>query len=716
MFDIEWRYTSPQGRNRYESKSKITLDQVSRMLSNMEENIVSKSNTKYQESLINQGSKNDNFTITNTSFSNNHKHNSIIDVTGQSTNINTNYRLEHYIPGIPEWKSQYSYHFSEINEASTIQKEFYEIFKYSYLSGIYYNLYKNTNYAFNLINDFDKKYERDKNFLELEIQLKKIILIYPEIKLYSSLIISRKKDANNISTTKNVNVYSNDNFYDDYWKLGNKYKDKLKLNEDEIQLLNCVYNPSNNFFNIEYCGLEIIKLYIAVISALKDKYIQDKTTIDEQFLMVADVIARKQFRYRNGSENYKYCIQSRINDFYSNIFKYCENEVREFYGHQRKISITNYGSVVEVKNEFETRINSKILEILLILTSKIAQPDEATEINLYTQNTSRWKIKFEQLVTIYNDKPKEFIDSILALAKLNKDNPSVENIFFEASKFIYKFDKESAIFFYFYYVYYDLISSNVNNRQLTKVIKGYLFQTNEQLQGFEKIVTDLIKDKDLEKALKQIPEIYINKRKKIQLNRTSINEAIEQHSETAERLNEYLRDDFEDVNNTVTYKDLDKSLKSVSKEYEVKKKKIQLNVASINEVQQKHSETVELLNEYLKDDFEDENSIIKSQEISSEEIQIEIIQKSEEVHQSAFISELTFTAMHTTTLELFAKSNFSVSQSELEVFAKSKGVFKNQLIESINDTCYEFLDDVLIEEEEDYYTINTNYFQRISTK
>ena len=69
-----------------------------------------------------------------------------------------------------------------------------------------------------------------------------------------------------------------------------------------------------------------------------------------------------------------------------------------------------------------------------------------------------------------------------------------------------------------------------------------------------------------------------------------------------------------------------------------------------------------------------------------------------------------------TTLELFAKSNFSVPQNELEVFAKSKGVFKNQLIESINDTCYEFLDDLLIEEEDDYYTINTDYFQRILIK
>src|SRR5207249_3398454 len=100
-----------------------------------------------------------------------------------------------------------------------------------------------------------------------------------------------------------------------------------------------------------------------------------------------------------------------------------------------------------------------------------------------------------------------------------------------------------------------------------------------------------------------------------------------------------------------------------SKVYEVKRKKIQLDTASIKEVQQQQSGTVELLNEYLKDDFEDENNKIKSQEISNEEIKIEITQKSEEVHQSAFVSELAFSEIHTTALELFAKSNFSVSQS-----------------------------------------------------
>ena len=42
-----------------------------------------------------------------------------------------------------------------------------------------------------------------------------------------------------------------------------------------------------------------------------------------------------------------------------------------------------------------------------------------------------------------------------------------------------------------------------------------------------------------------------------------------------------------------------------------------------------------------------------------------------------------------------------IENSEVESFAKERGMFKNQVIESINDRCYEVLDDVLIEEEAD---------------
>lgn len=597
-------------------------------------------------------------TVTTSSSSKNYHDNSIIDITGQSTRINSNYRMIKYSSGVPKWADKYIYSFSELENATFNQIQFYNFYKRSFTNGEIVFLEGNTNYAFVLMFDFQNEYEKDKKLLKLETRLNKLGECYPATKPYGISILKKKRERDNIPVSKKEDVYSYDNYYEEYWKLGSKYKNKLKLNEDEVKLLNDIYNPSNNFFNIEYCGLEILKLYIAVISALKDKYIQEETTIKQQFLDVADVIARKQFKYRNGSENYKYCIQARTNDFYSHIFKYCENAVREIYGHKRKLNTDNYSYyTTEANTAFESTIISKVTELLPILISKVSQPDEATNIELYSQNTSRWKIKFDELTTNYNENLNEFIDSIHTLVSLNEKNPSVENIFFEASKFISKYDKESALTFYVCYLYCDLESDTFNNKQLTKTIQKSLFNTNEQLHDFEKIISELIKDKDVNKALE-----------------------------------------------------------SVSKIYKMKRKKIKLDIVSIREVQKQHSGTVELLNEYLKDDFEDENSTIKSQEISNEEIQIEITQKNEKVHQSAFVSELSFTTIHIIALELFAKSNFSLSQDEFEVFAKSKGVFKNSLIENINDTCYEFLDDVLIEEEEDYYTINTNYFQKISIK
>jgi hypothetical protein len=622
-----------------------------------------KSEKEIRDELVQSLIKNIKVTVTTSSSTSNYNDDSIIDVTDQSYRINSNSNLKKYSIGVPYWEHQYVYSYSEINSASSEQKKFYAIFKNSFLNGEYFDLEGNTNYAFILLFDLLIEFDNHKDISKLESQLKILGQCYPKTKSYGISFLIQKMEANGdsdgVSRLRAEDRYSYQNYNTDYdyWRLGTKYKTKLKLNDEEVKLLNKLWYPSNNFCSVEYCCVEILKLYITVIEELKASYIAEGTTIDAQFLAVADVIARKHFKYKNGSQNYKYCIETTTNEFYSHIFKHCENAVREYYGHKRKINTDTYYTTAEAKTEFETKIISKVSGLLPVLISKVSVPDEATDIELYSQNTNRWKIKFEELTTRYNEKPKEFIDSIVALGKLNKKNPSIENIFFEASKFIAKYDKESALSLYVHYLFHDLKSATFDNKQLTKTIQKSLFKTNEQLHDFEIIVSELIKDKDLEKALK-----------------------------------------------------------NVSKVYEVKRKKIKLDTTSIKEVQQQHSGTVELLNEYLKDDFEDENNSIKSQEINNEEIKIEITQKSEETSHSAFVRDLTFSPIHISALELFSKSNFSIPQSELEIFAKSKGIFKNQLIESINETCYDFLDDVLIEEEDDYYTINTNYFQRISVQ
>ncbi|GAB3522248.1 tellurite resistance TerB C-terminal domain-containing protein [Emticicia fontis] len=601
--------------------------------------------------------------VTTSSSSRTFNDDSVIDISNLLYKIDSEFDLKTYEDKVPYWKHHYVYSYSEIVSATNEQKNFYEIFKSRFLHEEYLDLEGNTNYAFILLFDLLNEYDHHKDIPKVEKQLRILGKYYPKTKPYGIPFLTKKIDRkgyyerNSRIHEENVYSYQNYNTDYDYWKTGSKYKTKLNLNEEEVKLLNKLWYPNNNFCSIEYCYLEVLKLFIYTISALKDKYAEEGTSLDVQFLHVADVIAKKQFNYRRGSQNYKYIIENTTNEFYSHIFKYCENSVREYYGHKRKISTdTNY-AIAEAKVEFDTKIISKVTELLPALITKVSLPDEATDIELYNQNTSRWRIRFEELTEKYQGKPREFFDSILALGRLNKHNPSIENIFFEASKFIAKHSSEIALSFYVYYIYYDLQSATFDNRQLTKTIQKSLFKTNEQLHTFEKVVSELIRDKNLDKALNDISKIY-----------------------------------------------------------EVKRKKIQLDTTIIKQVQQQHSGTVEILNEYLNDDFDDETTTIRVQEINTEEIKIDIYQKNTEAYHSAFMEDLGFRPIQILTLEVFQKNNLSVAQTEIEVFAKSKGLFKNQIIDSINDTCYEFLDDVLIEEDDDYYTINPNYFQRISIK
>ena len=622
-----------------------------------------KSEKELEGELMNNIQKNIEITVPDSSSAIQDKDDSIIDVTGDSYRIDTTINLKKCNESIPYWAHHYVYSYSEIYKATPEQQNFYLFFKQSFLSGEYFDLEGNTNYAFIILFDLLNEYEKYSDVTKLEKQLWLLGQCYPKTNSYGVSFLKKKIEAKGdyegASRLMTQDWYESRNNYTDfdYWKLGNKYKTKLNLNEEEVLLLNKIWYPTNVFCSVEYCHLEILKLYIAMFAELKSKYIQEGTTFDQQFITVADVITKKQFHFITGSNQYRYSTETITNEIYSNLFKHCENAVREQYGHKRKLNTDTVYTNPEAKEEFETKIILKVTEILPTLVSKITPPDETTEIELYAQNTSRWKIKFEELTTNYKDNPKQFIENTVLLGNLNKKNPSIENIFFEASKFISQYDKEAALTLYVHYLYHDLKSAIVDNKQLTKTIQKSLFKTNEQLRDFGIVVSELIRDKNLENAIQ-----------------------------------------------------------GVSKIYEVKRKKIHLDTALIKEAQQQHSETVGLLNEYLKDEFEDENNSIKTQEINDKEIKIEITLKTGAAQNSTYISDIVFTQIQTTTLEIFVKNNYSVLQNDLEAFAKSKCVFKNQLIESINENCYEIFDDVLIEEDDEYYTINQDYYLKLLTK
>lgn len=488
------------------------------------------------------------------------KDENIIDVSGEAYKIsqanerqtNESADLTMYETGVPTWTHQFIYSFSAINGATKEQREFYRKFKNRFLTGENVDLEDNSNYAFVLLFDLLEAYESHRNSVKMENKLEMLGRFYPKTKSYAVSFLARILEAEGDydGTARITYEYRNNYDYYDYWSFGNKYKTKLNLKDDEVKLLNKISYPNNNFCNIEFCCLEIIKLYLSAIRELNSKYALEATTLDAEIEPVADLVARKEFRYRYNSQNYNYCIESTSNDIYSNIFKHCENAVREFYGHKRKLNTDTYKNL-QVKTEYETRVGEKVSEVIAELKPQIALPDEATDVELYAQNTSRWKIKFGELTADFKGDGRQFIDKILLLAKLNRKNPSVENIFYEASKFIAKSDKQTSLTLYIYYLYYDLKSATFDNKKLAKTIQKSLFKTNEQLRDFEVIVGELVKDRNLEKALLEVSKIYVVKRKKIQLNTDLINEVRQQHIGTVELLNEFLQDEYEDETNTI---------------------------------------------------------------------------------------------------------------------------------------------------------------------
>ena len=599
------------------------------------------------------------------------KDDSIIDITGNESTLITNEDniIERYKKEIPYWAHIYIYSYSEINTATEEQRLFYEFFRKSFLSGEYLDLQGNTNYAFILLFDLLQDYDmKHRDIEKLKSQLKYLGEKYPKTYIYIDFNLRKrtphisnfeKTSSPNNGATTSTNTQNNYPDYD-YWKLGSKYKTKLSLNEEQVKLLNNLWYPSNNFCSIEFCLLEILKLYIITISRLKDKYKTEGTDLDTQFLTVADFIARKHFHFHKPTtDNYKSCIKLTVTEFYTNIFKHCENAVREKYGHKRKVNTeTTYYTTPAAKQEYHYKILNKINEILVISILEIALPDEETEILLFSRYANRWRIRFDEIAGNYNGNPKEFINSIISLANLNKKNPYIpyQNIFFEASKFISKHNKESTLSLYIYYLYYGFTSLIFEQKKLPKSIQKAIFKTEEQLHDFELIVSGLSKDRNLENALKAVSEIYT-----------------------------------------------------------IKRKKITLDIAAIKEVQEQHSGTVELLSEFLKDDDENETNI-RQDLIKPNEISNEITQTKSAIQNTVYTVDIRFTDLQIQVLELFSKNNLSVSQTEISIFAKSNGVFSNQLIENINDVCYDYLDDVLIEEEDDYYLININYYEKLLSK
>ncbi len=546
---------------------------------------------------------------------------------------------------VPHWGHQYIYSHEEIHDASNEQKAFYKEFKRRFLNGEYIDLEGNSNYCFVLLYDLFNDYQSHKDLIKLENQFINLGRNYPKTAPYAKSLLQRQNRANN----PYFDIQNTDYEYQDY-RLGARYKKQLNLTSAEVDYLDKIWNTNNNFLNIEFCLIEAAKLYIAVISELKNAYAKEGKTIEEKFLEIGDLIATKHHKYRKGSQNYKHAVDYSINYIvFNNIFKHCESTLRQCYGHNRNVDPRLSYKEEIIQTEYELKVASKVKEILSTLSSKISEPNDDAEIALNLQSVNRWKDKFSHIKETYGNNLPKFIESVSVLERLNQKTPSLKNLLLEISKFLSKQNKELSLTYYTKYLYYAADSKGIDDKKFVQSLHKSLFKTAEQFTDFQEIINDLIKDRDLDKALN-----------------------------------------------------------AASKVYEIKRRKIKLNKSSIQEAKQQHSETVNLLSEYLKDD--------DSGDVAAQEVQKESLKEEAVAQDSTSIFSIPFNSTQIALVNLFEQNNFSVSRSDLEIFARSNNVFESRIIDSINEVCYDLLDDVLIEEEGDFYTISESNFNKILQK
>ena len=563
----------------------------------------------------------------------------------------------------PYWGHTYVYSYDEINHATKAQKKYYSYFKNKVLNNEFVDIQGYTNYAFILYFDFLNEYENHRDIKLLEEQFKLLGQICPKTKSYSlhSLQDELRKRSDSYSVDKLKDLeepsyqfeYGYSDYNPDLYKLGNQYKDKLGLDKQEIRWLNKFYNPSNVFTSIEGCCIAIIKQYIIILKELNKQLKKKETTLAKEvtyFKEKLKSIYTDRYNSEWGYYDTSYISNRAESEVYLTIFKRIENSVRDSFGHKRKVSGDFPYDDKNLSEEFEIRLGDFLNELISAFKGDIENPDTETQIELNAQNVNRWKIDFNRLKDSFKKEDKsKFIDGIIDLEETNQKNPNIENIFYEASKFIANYDNVQSLKYYAKYIFYDLKSKKFDNKELTKTVQKSLFKTDEQINDFKRIIAELIETSNVQKSLNEIEKIYIPKRKKIKL---------------------------------------DKSV--------------------IKEVEQKHDGTVKLLSEYLETEIEE---TIQS---NSENKEIEISVVPANTNNSIFISEINIGKIQEELITKIVSNSFEIHQNEVDKFATENGFFKNQLIDSINEACAEYLEgEALIEEDDENYVIEESYYKEI---
>lgn len=148
--------------------------------------------------------------------------------------------------------------------------------------------------------------------------------------------------------------------------------------------------------------------------------------------------------------------------------------------------------------------------------------------------------------------------------------------------------------------------------------------------------------------------------------------------------------------------DLESAIKYAMDFYKTVRKKIVLDTSSIELAESQDSLTTERLAQYLSED-DDVPIIADHDEITPETTKL--------IRTASYQIQLNPAADRL--LEFFKEKEFILSTESVDAFCKNEGMMPGSLINNINESCYDLLDDLLIENSDDNYTVNKNYYHQI---
>lgn len=133
-------------------------------------------------------------------------------------------------------------------------------------------------------------------------------------------------------------------------------------------------------------------------------------------------------------------------------------------------------------------------------------------------------------------------------------------------------------------------------------------------------------------------------------------------------------------------KSFKRAFRSIKAIYEIKRKTIKLDKKAIKKANKDLQFVINILDPYLTE----EQTIVNNDK------------------------KEVLTPILTNFIEYFKSNSFQLSQTEIDSFTNTSGIFQSQLIDTINEIYYDQLDDFLIEETNGTFILNKAYYQQIT--